>query len=286
MSPGEIEICNKCGRGIDSSEQAFIFNGEIVCGACDKKLRTESKPETSDLTKPDKAVSGKASPDTREKLTETKAGKITGAGEAINTRKSELPQGPARDTAKTENCRKCGRSLGKSEKFNVYNGAIVCPECYEKLSKNVVLPAGKKTSGELKSAKSPQEGNWIDEWNSGCTAGTIVSGLLAVIAFLPIISQLLFERIWISRGVIAINFIALMGTAICLWIRCFRRGFNLWRGLLTVAGGYITFFGLASVAYSFYRAGKFPGITSILVLLVIPICGALLLMWGFGAKKD
>jgi ribosome-binding protein aMBF1 (putative translation factor) len=38
----EKETCTKCGREIPRPKQAYIFNGEIVCGECDGKLRSKS----------------------------------------------------------------------------------------------------------------------------------------------------------------------------------------------------------------------------------------------------
>lgn len=46
MGSSEKEVCAKCNREIDRSEQACVFNGEIVCAECDKKLRGGSGLQT------------------------------------------------------------------------------------------------------------------------------------------------------------------------------------------------------------------------------------------------
>jgi predicted Zn finger-like uncharacterized protein len=35
-----IEICKQCGRELERSKQAYVFEGMIVCGDCNKKLRS------------------------------------------------------------------------------------------------------------------------------------------------------------------------------------------------------------------------------------------------------
>ncbi len=39
----EDEICENCGGTISLLEQAFVYQGRIVCEKCDKKLRSEAK---------------------------------------------------------------------------------------------------------------------------------------------------------------------------------------------------------------------------------------------------
>ena len=36
----DIEICSNCGREIGRLEQAYVFEGKIVCAECDNALRT------------------------------------------------------------------------------------------------------------------------------------------------------------------------------------------------------------------------------------------------------
>jgi hypothetical protein len=40
MGSFDIEICSNCGREMPRSEQAYVFEGKIVCGECDNTLRT------------------------------------------------------------------------------------------------------------------------------------------------------------------------------------------------------------------------------------------------------
>jgi len=40
MGSFDIEICSNCGREMSRSEQAYVFEGKIVCGECDNTLRT------------------------------------------------------------------------------------------------------------------------------------------------------------------------------------------------------------------------------------------------------
>lgn len=48
----DIEICSNCGKEIGRSEQAYVFEGKIVCVECDKALRTNQIPETTERTEP------------------------------------------------------------------------------------------------------------------------------------------------------------------------------------------------------------------------------------------
>ncbi len=45
MGPSDIEICSNCGRVISRLEQAYIFEGNIVCAECDNTLRSGPLPE-------------------------------------------------------------------------------------------------------------------------------------------------------------------------------------------------------------------------------------------------
>jgi hypothetical protein len=194
------------------------------------------------------------------------------------------------DLTMVESCRNCGIKISKAEKFNVYNGAIVCSECYEKLNKGINLPISEKMAAGLKFVKTSKESNWINEWSVGSTIGIVISVILVFMAFLPSINQILSGRHElrdpINRLANNASFIAFMGTALCLTIRCFRRGFNLWRGLLIIVGGCIMFVGLTPVAYFLYIGGKFPSISGLMGSLLPPLFGAILLIWGFKAKKE
>jgi len=48
MGSFDIEICYNCGREIARSEQAYVFEGKIVCAKCDNALRSVSVAETSE----------------------------------------------------------------------------------------------------------------------------------------------------------------------------------------------------------------------------------------------
>ncbi|HUS71844.1 MAG TPA: hypothetical protein VMY06_02175 [Sedimentisphaerales bacterium] len=54
MGPSDIEICSNCGRAISRLEQAYIFEGNIVCAECDNTLRSGPLPEP--LTVPEPAA--------------------------------------------------------------------------------------------------------------------------------------------------------------------------------------------------------------------------------------
>ena len=41
----DVEICSNCGREIGRSEQAYVFDGKIVCAECDNTLRNNEIPE-------------------------------------------------------------------------------------------------------------------------------------------------------------------------------------------------------------------------------------------------
>lgn len=42
------ELCSHCRRPIGTSQQACVFQGQILCNECDKKLRSASKAQTDD----------------------------------------------------------------------------------------------------------------------------------------------------------------------------------------------------------------------------------------------
>jgi len=52
MGPSDIEICSNCGRAISRSEQAYIFEGNIVCAECDRTLRSGPLPEPTAESQP------------------------------------------------------------------------------------------------------------------------------------------------------------------------------------------------------------------------------------------
>ena len=62
MGSFDIEICSNCGREIARSEQAYVFEGKIVCAECDNTLRSgpvdepAATPELSALPEPISAV--------------------------------------------------------------------------------------------------------------------------------------------------------------------------------------------------------------------------------------
>lgn len=68
MGPSDIEICSNCGQEISRSEQAYIFEGNIVCADCDKELRSglqlqpvassEPQPELPGPSKPKEVQEG------------------------------------------------------------------------------------------------------------------------------------------------------------------------------------------------------------------------------------
>jgi hypothetical protein len=62
MGSFDIEICSNCGRKMPRSEQAYVFEGKIVCGECDNTLRScpvdepVAMPEPPDLPEPISSV--------------------------------------------------------------------------------------------------------------------------------------------------------------------------------------------------------------------------------------
>ena len=62
MGSFDIEICSNCGREMPRSEQAFVFEGKIVCAECDNTLRSSpvdepaTTPELSALPEPISSV--------------------------------------------------------------------------------------------------------------------------------------------------------------------------------------------------------------------------------------
>jgi hypothetical protein len=48
----DIEVCSNCGRDIARSEQAYVFEGKIVCAECDSALRTSQVAEPAEIPEP------------------------------------------------------------------------------------------------------------------------------------------------------------------------------------------------------------------------------------------
>jgi len=56
----DIEICSNCGREMPRSEQAYVFEGKIVCAECDNTLRSGPVDEpaaTPELSAPPEPIS-------------------------------------------------------------------------------------------------------------------------------------------------------------------------------------------------------------------------------------
>jgi hypothetical protein len=52
MGSFDIEICSNCGREIPRSEQAYVFEGKIVCAECDNTLRIGQADEPAATPEP------------------------------------------------------------------------------------------------------------------------------------------------------------------------------------------------------------------------------------------
>ncbi len=52
MGSIDIEICSKCEWEIARSEQAYVFEGNIVCGECDNTLRSGPVDEPAATPEP------------------------------------------------------------------------------------------------------------------------------------------------------------------------------------------------------------------------------------------
>lgn len=48
----DIEICSNCGREIGRSEQAYVFEGKIVCAECDNALRSNQIVQPTEIPEP------------------------------------------------------------------------------------------------------------------------------------------------------------------------------------------------------------------------------------------
>jgi len=48
MSLHDFEECSNCGREIPRSEQAYVFENNIVCKKCEKKLRSEQRSKSEE----------------------------------------------------------------------------------------------------------------------------------------------------------------------------------------------------------------------------------------------
>ena len=52
MGSIDIEICTNCEWEIARSEQAYVFEGKIVCGECDNTLRSGPVDEPAEILEP------------------------------------------------------------------------------------------------------------------------------------------------------------------------------------------------------------------------------------------
>jgi hypothetical protein len=52
MGSFDIEICSNCGREIARSEQAYVFEGKIICAECDNTLRSGPVDEPATTPEP------------------------------------------------------------------------------------------------------------------------------------------------------------------------------------------------------------------------------------------
>lgn len=52
MGSIDIEICSKCEWEIARSEQAYVFEGKIVCAECDNTLRSGPVDEPAEIIEP------------------------------------------------------------------------------------------------------------------------------------------------------------------------------------------------------------------------------------------
>ncbi len=68
----EDEICENCGGIISLFEQAFVYQGRIVCEKCDKKLRAqlEVRSEAAPVRPADSPLTGRGEPPEPEELLE------------------------------------------------------------------------------------------------------------------------------------------------------------------------------------------------------------------------
>jgi len=67
MDLSNIEICSNCKREIDLSEQAYVFDGNIVCAECDKDLRKGPQPQPTASPEPQAEATSPLKPDEQEK---------------------------------------------------------------------------------------------------------------------------------------------------------------------------------------------------------------------------
>jgi hypothetical protein len=67
MGSNDIEICSNCGREINWSEQAHVFEGNIVCAACDKDLREGPQLQPTASPEPQAEATSPLKPDEQEK---------------------------------------------------------------------------------------------------------------------------------------------------------------------------------------------------------------------------
>jgi len=78
MGSSDIEICSNCGRGINWSEQAYVFEGNIVCEECDKEFRKGPQPQPTASPEPQAEATSPLKPDEQEEKQRVVVGKSVG----------------------------------------------------------------------------------------------------------------------------------------------------------------------------------------------------------------
>jgi hypothetical protein len=170
-------------------------------------------------------------------------------------------------------------------------------ECsYEEISRDWQIAEVRYAEAQEKKEllESSKESNWVDEWNVGTITGIVISSILVFIVVIYLISLVYkvkqgYRPIPSEKFTAIVNTITLTGTALCLFLRSLRRGFDLWRGLLTVVGGSIMF-NYACYTFVFIFFGRVTltssqGFRGLITMVIVTLFGAVLLIYGFKSKK-
>jgi DNA-directed RNA polymerase subunit RPC12/RpoP len=143
MGSSDIEICSNCKREIPRLEKACIFDGEIVCAECDKKLRIESGLEAADLTESD---FGPLQIGSKSELGENAEDKdiyeILGLDDTELQAPKQKQEKPSGDSELFK-CRVCRKEFPGEEILHP-KGDFVCKGCFKKWQKRQIWGPRKK----------------------------------------------------------------------------------------------------------------------------------------------
>ena len=132
MSLNKVETCSDCKREIGESEQAYVFDGIIVCGECYMKLQNGKNPQVLSSTDlPCKLFTQCPSCQIRYNISDTHIGKKTNCQKCSNDFVITVYD----ENTEKKMCAECGRRMGRFESSFTYDSKVLCFDCIPQTEK-------------------------------------------------------------------------------------------------------------------------------------------------------